>query len=460
MLPYANTTFCDAVATVNQPVEELVDLEGTLEQILFVNEANGYVVGLADVTGEGDTHRRVTVVGILGGIEIGATLRLSGHFENHPRYGEQFRVKDYETLRPAGVAALERYLASEIKGVGPVFARRIVTHFGESLAAVLDTTPERLQEVPGLPRRAVRGITAAWQDSSGLRELSVFLRGHGIAGAHARRIHKVYGRDSLETVRGDPYILARTISGIGFRTADAVAEKLGIPRNSIQRARAALLYLLERMAEEGHVFAPFGYLEHQFRAALEMEPELAGQALGELSESGEVVNETVDEYPAVYLKRLHEAEVTVADRIRLLTAGRAMGSQAVARALEAARKIGGITLSPEQHRALKCALESRVAVITGGPGTGKTTLLRSLLAALDVAGLKPTLAAPTGRAARRLAEASGREAKTIHRLLEYSPETGEFIRSERFPLRTNFLIVDEASMMDLELAASLVRALM
>src|SRR5260370_29711249 len=166
---------------------------------------------------------------------------------------------------------------------------------------------------------------------------------------------------------------------MGFRTDDTVAEKVGIPRNSIQRARAALVYLLERMAEEGHVFAPFGYLEHQFRAALEMEPELAGQALGELSESGEVVNETDDDYPAVYLKRLHEAEVTVADRIRLLTAGRPMGPQAVARALEAARKVGGITLSPAQPRALKCALSTRVSVITVGPGTANHPPLRAPL---------------------------------------------------------------------------------
>jgi len=288
----------------------------------------------------------------------------------------------------------------------------------------------------------------------------VFLRGHGIAAAHARRIHKVYGRDSLATVRSDPYVLARTISGIGFRTADAVAEKLGIPRNSIQRARAAMLFLLERMADEGHVFAPFGYLEHQFESALEMAPELAREAMAELTASGDIVAEDVDGAPTVYLKRLHEAESVVADRIRMLVAGRPMGTQVIERAMEAAAaKPGGVALSSEQLRALKTALQAKVTVITGGPGTGKTTLLRSLLAALDSAGLKPTLAAPTGRAARRLAEASGREAKTIHRLLEYSPETDEFLRSERFPLRTNFLIVDEASMMDVELAASLVRAL-
>ena len=210
-------------------------------------------------------RRRVTVVGSLAGLEIGAGLRLRGRFEKHPRYGEQFRVEDFETVRPAGVAALERYLASEIKGVGPALARRIAEHFGEALPAVLDTTPERLHEVRGLARLVAQRIVAAWRDSSGLRELTVFLRGTwDCRAAHARRIHKIYGRESLETVRSDPYVLARTIAGIGFRTADTVAEKLGIPRNSIQRARAAVVYLLERMAEEGHVFVPFEYLENQF----------------------------------------------------------------------------------------------------------------------------------------------------------------------------------------------------
>ena len=444
---------------MNAPENPPELVEGTLDQILYINEESGYVVAVVELSDAAEARRRITVVGELGTIEIGAGLRLSGRFEKHPRYGEQFRVVDFETLRPAGVNALERYLASEIKGVGPVLARRIVDRFGEELPALLDTSPERLHEVDGLPRAVAQRIAIAWRDSSGLRELTVFLRGHGIAAAHARRIHKVYGRDSLETVRNDPYILARTITGIGFRTADTVAEKLGIPRNSIQRARAAMIFMLERMADEGHVFAPFGYLEHQFQSALEMDPELARTALDELVASGEIVAEDVDGAPTVYLKRLHEAEAVVADRIRLLVAGRPMGAAVIEKAMEAARKPDGIALSTEQLRALKTALQAKVTVITGGPGTGKTTLLRSLLVALDSAGLRPTLAAPTGRAARRLAEASGREAKTIHRLLEYSPETNEFLRSERFPLRTNFLIVDEASMMDVELAASLVRSL-
>ncbi len=435
-------------------------LEGILDQVLFVNDKNGYSVAVVVVAGEHGDSRRVTVVGNLAGLEVGSTIRAQGGFEQHPRFGDQFHVVDFETVRPAGAVALERYLASEIKGVGPALARRIAEYFGDSLGEVLDNAPERMREVSGIGSVVARAIAAAWRDSSGLRELTVFLRGHGLAASHARRIHKFYGKDALDVVRRDPYVLARTIHGIGFRTADAVAEKLGIPRNSIQRARAAVLYLLERMSDEGHVYSPFEYLEGQFRTALEMEPDLVREAVGDLAASGEVVVEEADDHTAVYLARLHEAEVNVARRIAELNAGRGMNKEMIQRALDTAVRSSELELSAEQKSALRCALASRVTVITGGPGTGKTTLLRSLLAALAEVGLKPTLAAPTGRAARRLQEASGRDAKTIHRLLEYSPESGGFVRGKEFPLRTNYLIIDEASMMDIELASSLLSALM
>jgi exodeoxyribonuclease V alpha subunit len=445
------------VAQAHQAIETL---EGTVDQVLFVNDKNGYSVAVVVVAGEHGDFRRVTVVGNLAGLEVGSTIRAQGGFEQHPRFGDQFHVVDFETVRPAGAVALERYLASEIKGVGPALARRIAEHFGDSLGEVLDNAPERMREVPGIGPVVARAIAAAWRDSSGLRELSVFLRGHGLAGSHARRIHKFYGKNALEVVSSDPYVLARTIHGIGFRTADAVAEKLGIPRNSIQRARAAVLYLLESMSDEGHVYSPFEYLEGQFRTALEMEPELARDAVDELAASGEVVVEQADDHTAVYLARLHEAEVNVARRIAELNAGRAMNKDLIQRAVDEAVRSSALELSPEQKSALRCALASRVTVITGGPGTGKTTLLRSLLVALAEVGLKPMLAAPTGRAARRLQEATGRDAKTIHRLLEYSPESGGFVRGKEFPLRTNYLIIDEASMMDLELTSSLLSALM
>ena len=435
-------------------------IEGTLAQILFVNDDSGYTVARLERLDEENSRQPVSIVGNLAGVEIGVTLRLEGRFETHPRYGHQFRIDNFEILRPAGVAALERYLAAEIKGVGPALARRIVECFGDQLPSILDEAPHRLREVHGLGAVVVNRITAAWRDSSGLRELMLFLRGHGIAAAHARRIHKVYGAQSLETIRRDPYLLARTVAGIGFRTADAVGERLGIPRNSLERARAAVLYILERMSEEGHVFAPLSYLENQFTSALEMDRDLASRAVIELGETGEVVVDRNGEEPAIYLNRLHQAEINVANRLRRLGGAPTRGKAAVERGIAAAEKLATIPLSAEQKLALRCALASSVAVITGGPGTGKTTLLRSLLVALDDAGIRPMLAAPTGRAARRLAEATGRDAKTIHRLLEYSPDTGDFLRGEMLPLRSSYLIVDEASMMDVELASSLLSALL
>ena len=239
--------------SVNATAEADTTVEGTLDHVLYVNEENGYAVAVVRTFAERGDSRTVTLVGNLAGLEIGSAIRARGRFEQHPRFGEQFRVEDYETLRPAGAFALERYLAAEIHGVGPSLARRIAAHFGDDLREVLDHAPERVREVSGIGPVVAGRIAAAWKDSSGLRELAVFLRGHGIGAAHARRIHKCYGSASLEVVRRDPYVLARTIPGIGFRTADMVAAKLGIPKNSNERARAAILFLLERMGEEGHV---------------------------------------------------------------------------------------------------------------------------------------------------------------------------------------------------------------
>src|SRR5208282_484316 len=280
-------------------------VEGTLDHILYVNDQSGYAVAVIKTyAGSGDT-RAVTIIGNLAGLEIGSGIRARGRFEKHPRFGEQFRVADFETIRPAGVFALERYLASEIHGVGPMLARRIAEYFGDDLPDVLDNAIGRIREVGGVGPVVASRIAAAWKDSSGLRELTVFLRGHGIAAAHARRIHKQYGKQSLDVIRRDPYVLARTIHGIGFRTADTVAEKLGIPKNSIQRARAAILYLLERMADEGHVYTPREYLEGQFQSGLEMDSDLVPRALEELAEAGDVVVEDADDHVAVYLARLH-----------------------------------------------------------------------------------------------------------------------------------------------------------
>ena len=375
------------VAATSEQTELLI--EGTLDQLLFVNEKSGYAVAVLERSDE-DLRRRVTVVGSLAGLDVGAGLRLRGRFERHPKYGEQFRVEDFETVRPASVATLERYLAGEIKGVGPALARRIAEHFGEALPTVLDETPERLREVRGLGAVVAARIAASWRDSSGLRELTVFLRGNGIAAGHARRIHKMYGRDSLETVRRDPYVLARTIAGIGFRTADTVAEKLGIPKTRSSARAPRSSFCSSGWPRRATSSRPSVTWSISSSAALEMDPQLAARAVEELVETGELVATELggDGNRAIYLRRLHDAETTVAERMQRLTQGRPMGRAVVERAMKAAASAGGIELSAEQRAALRCALQSKVTVITGGPGTGKTTLLRSLLAALSSAGVK------------------------------------------------------------------------
>ncbi len=440
----------------NQQPEQTV--EGTLERILFVNQHSGYAVAVLERTDE-PHHTRLTLVGDLAHLSPGAALKVRGRLERHPRYGEQLRVLDAELLRPASLEALERYLAREVKGVGPATARRLTRQFGAELADILDHAPERLSEVKGLSRKVAQRIIDCWRQSSDLRDLNIFLREHGIAGSHARRIHRLYGPGALALVRRDPYLLARTVSGIGFRTADNLGQRLGIAKDSPERARGAVLYLLDRRAEEGHVFTPLALLQQLFEAELELPGTLTERAVLELAGEGQVVREPAPSEPLVYLRRLHEAECRAAAALARLAGGAARAPQTVALGLGAAEQAAGITLSAEQKEAIRHALEARVSIITGGPGTGKTTILRALLAGLDRIGVSAVLAAPTGRAARRLAEACGREARTLHRLLEYSPEQGAFGRSEEFPLKGRHVIVDETSMMDLEIAAALFVAL-
>jgi exodeoxyribonuclease V alpha subunit len=454
----------DGAGVVTRKAAQFQTVEGNVRQLLFVNEQTGYAVARLEVIAQDKSAAsrsgEVTIVGELFGLMPGMVVRVRGQFEDHRTFGSQFRAQSFEIVAGAGVVALERYLADEVKGVGPKLARRIAQRFGAELDEVLTRAPERLREVRGLSAAVIERITAVWRQRAGLRELAIFLRSHGLSGAVAARIYRLYGADALETIKRDPYILAHTIRGVGFRTADLFAERIGIPRESLERVRAAMLYLLTRMAEEGHVYAPWEHLQEQLRLALEVETGLAAVAATDLERRGvAVVEADKDGRRAVYLSHLYRAETELAGLLRRLRGRRSLDGERVKQAATAAERRAAVTLSVEQRHALRLALANKAVVITGGPGTGKTTLLRALLDALDTLGLKSALAAPTGRAARRLAETTGREAKTIHRLLEYSVETGKFIRGAEFPLSADYVIVDEASMIDVELAASLLSAL-
>jgi exodeoxyribonuclease V alpha subunit len=433
-------------------------LQGTVERITYVNEDTQYVVARLDVPGSRDL---ATIVGNLPSLTPGETLRLQGTWTHHKKYGDQFQVHQYETVAPATLVGIQRYLGSGlIKGIGPVFAKRLVEAFGTETLRVIEETPRRLTEVEGIGPIRLQRITSAWAEQKEIREVMLFLQGHGVSSTYAVKIFKTYGQAAIATVKANPYRLAQDIYGIGFKTADRIAENLGVPRDSPLRAQAGIIHVLHALADEGHVYAPQPDLLHEAETTLEIPRELLAGAIADLAREGEVVAEdSRDGGRSIYLKPLHVAEEQVARRLTdLLRAPRVSVSIDVEKALPWVEGITRLRLAPQQREAIRMALTNKALVITGGPGTGKTTILRCIIQILEKKGVRIHLASPTGRAAKRMAEATGREALTIHRLLEWSPTQGGFQRNAHRPLETDLVIVDEASMVDVVLMNGLIRA--
>ena len=440
-------------------------LQGSVERITFTNEENGYSVIKIKLPGR---REPVSVVGNFVSVTPGEVLRMEGSWGVHARFGEQFKVDRYETAVPDSVHGIGKYLGSGlIKGIGPVMAKRIVSRFGTQTLEVIDGTPERLREVEGIGAYRLDQIRKAWEDQKDIRELMIFLRGHGVSAAFATRIFKHYGKASLEVVRENPYQLAMDVSGIGFLTADQIAQRLGIPLDSPLRAEGGVAYVLHQAAEEGHVCVPRGWLLDQCEKLLEIprpileqavERQAAAQRLIKESLPAEVATAFGDE-EAVYLRGYHAAETQMARRLLYLESFLAMQTRVdPEQAITWLRPKLPFTLAPLQEEAVKRALTEKVLVITGGPGTGKTTLIRAVLALYRHMDARVCLAAPTGRAAKRLSEATRHSASTIHRLLEYSPHLGGFQRNEQRPLGADLVIVDEASMLDILLMHHLLKA--
>jgi exodeoxyribonuclease V alpha subunit len=443
-----------------------VSLKGQIERITYTNDENGYTVAKVKVSGRKDL---VTVVGTLLMPIPGEVIEMKGNWMNHPRYGEQFKVEHYKSLVPASVYGIEKYLGSGlIKGIGPIMAGRIVKKFGEETLEVIENEIEKLAEVDGIGKKRIEMVKKAWEDQKEIREVMIFLQAHGVGSGYATKIFKQYGSRSIQVVKENPYRLATDIFGIGFISADRIAEKLGFARDSELRAEAGILYVLHQLADEGHVYYPYEPLVKKCQEILGVDREVIVKALGAIAAAKMIViedlKEDIEDFgekdKAVYLAKFHLSETSIVTRMKtLIKSPKSIRKIDSDKAIDWVQKQLAITLGKRQMEAIKCAAENKVMVITGGPGTGKTTIINAILKIFSKLRVKIMLAAPTGRAAKRMSEATGHEAKTIHRMLEYSIRKGGFQKNEQRPLDCDLLIVDEASMIDTILMHHLLKAI-
>src|ERR1700722_13811382 len=442
----------------SKPSNEREPLAGLVERVTFHNADSGFCVLRIKVRG----HRElVTVLGAAPSITAGEYIQASGAWENHREHGLQFRAAVMHVTAPTSAEGMEKYLGSGlIKGIGPAFAQRLMKAFNEQVFEVIEEVPHRLLEVEGIgPKRAQR-ITSSWAEQKIIREIMAFLQGHGVGTSRAVRIFKTYGADAIPLVSENPYRLARDISGIGFKSADLIAERLGIARTAMIRARAGIAYTLAEAMTNGHCGLPEDELLAQAEKLLEIPTGILTEALQAELATSTVVADTIETRRCIFLAHLWRAERFIARRLLALIQERPPWPVIDAeRALGWVEKKFGVTLAASQRTAVALALANRLLVVTGGPGVGKTTLVDSILKILRAKAVAVALCAPTGRAAKRLAESTGLEAKTIHRLLEADPRNAGFKRCETNPLACDLRVVDEVSMVDVPLMASLIRAL-
>ena len=437
-------------------------MEGVLERITYVADKDAWSVVQVSIPQRAEP---ITVVGNLLGVQPGASLRFTGKWVQSRKYGPQFKVSTYEMVRPVTLTGIEKYLGSGlIRGIGPEMAARIVTCFGVDTLSIIDDTPEKLLDVQGIGPKRVEQIQAAWHEQRALREVMLFLQTYGVTPSFANRIYKRYGDNAISLIQANPYRLAIDIHGIGFKSADTIAQRLGVPTNSPQRAEAGILHYLAESAGDGHVCIPREAMLRDVESLLGVDRLPVEEALATLITERKVVSDPpfrgTDDDDAIYLGAHHTAELGVAMMLKACIATPVDPIAIdVERAITWFESKSELTLAEEQREAIRRAPTEKVLVITGGPGTGKTTLLRAILLILKAKGRRILLAAPTGRAAKRMEEATGHPAQTIHRLLEFNPSSRTFEKNGDKRLDADILVVDEASMLDTTLAYHLMRAL-
>ncbi len=433
-------------------------LSGTVERIVFHSEESGFTVLRVKTKGSSEP---VAVTGSVASVSLGEFLECTGQWLNDRVYGLQFKADEITVVPPATLEGIEKYLASGmVKGVGEHFAGELVRAFGEKVFTVIEKEPEKLLTLPGIGARRMEMIVEAWHEQQAVRNIMVFLQSHGIGTARAIRIYKTYGEQAVSIVSANPYRLALDIQGIGFKTADALAAKLGTPPDSPVRARAAVRHVLGEIAGEGHCAATKERLVTETTQLLGVGEQVVENAIKEEIVHGGMVQDEIDGAACLYLASLYRDESGVAASMqRLLQGVPPWGEIDTQKALRGIYDLTGLALSDSQSEALKLALESKLLVITGGPGVGKTTLVKAILSVLRSRKMKIALAAPTGRAAKRLSESTGLEAKTIHRLLEFDPRAYDFRHNRQKPLAADLVVVDESSMIDISLMNKLLSAL-
>ena len=436
-------------------------LRCVVERVTYQNETNGYSVIKCRAKGYADL---ITVVGSMPEVHVGSVLTLSGEWTVNPKFGRQFTVSGFEETLPATVYGIEKYLGSGlVKGIGPKFAARIVRAFGAETLNVIEEDPDALLRVPGIGKLRVERIKKSWDEQKEIKNIMLFLQGHDVSTTHATKIYKTYGSDSIRVVKENPYRLADDIWGIGFRTADTIAEKLGVEKETAVRLRSGLLYTLNRLSEEGHCYARRDQLLKTGAELLAVEESVLPPVLDEMVRQDDVKTELIDGEDsapgetAVYLPPFWFAETGTAKRLKQIFSSPPSVKVKPQGLEERIRRVTGLNYDPAQMDAIRCAAGSKILILTGGPGTGKTTTTLGILTAFRQAGAKILLAAPTGRAAKRLSETTGMEARTIHRLLEFKPPEG-CQKNEQNPLEGDVLILDECSMIDIMLMYSLLKA--
>lgn len=423
----------------------------------FHSDESGFCVLRVKVQGRRDL---VTVVGTAATVMPGEYVECEGSWITDRTYGLQFRARQLSIVPPVTLEGIEKYLGSGmVRGIGPHFARKLVRAFGERVFEIIEQQPSKLEELPGIGPKRMRRVVTAWQEQKVVRDIMVFLRSHGIGTARAVRIYKTYGTSAIERVRENPYRLALDIQGMGFLTADTLAQRLGIRKDSLMRAQAGLRHVLQELSAEGHCAATRERVIETAAQMLAIPAPILEQGIREELAAGNLVAETIDGEPSLFLRSLHRAEVGVAQHLlRLMSGPPTWGPVDPEKALAWVEQATGLTLSRSQRDAVVIAINGKLTVITGGPGVGKTTVVNSILRIVRAKGVRVVLCAPTGRAAKRLSESTGLEAKTIHRLLEFDPHRGGFTRGREHPLDADLVVMDELSMVDVSLMNQLLRA--